>query len=92
MTEAGRKYLSDIMMAINLINRFIEDTPDFNPYLSDQKTQSAVERQLAIIGEALNKFRKSEPEVTIKYDKQVLLEIVWCMLMTVLIMLLSGQF
>lgn len=29
MTEEGRKYLSDIMMAIGLIEEFTVDTPDF---------------------------------------------------------------
>jgi len=44
-------------MAIDLVQNFIAYTPDFNSYQSDFKTQSAVERQLVIIGEALNKLR-----------------------------------
>ena len=58
MTDKGRKYLSDILMAVELINEFTADLKDFNDYVSDKKTQSAVERQLAIIGEALS-FSKS---------------------------------
>lgn len=34
------------------------DIKDFNSYLADLKTQSAVERQLGILGEAVNKFDK----------------------------------
>lgn len=45
---------------------------DFNAMKNDRKTQSAIERQLAIIGEALNKFKKIEPTVEIKYDKQII--------------------
>jgi uncharacterized protein with HEPN domain len=41
-------------MAIELIEEFIVDDKDFTLYDQDRKTQSAVERQLAIIGEALN--------------------------------------
>ncbi|MDB5121635.1 MAG: hypothetical protein JWN56_2853 [Sphingobacteriales bacterium] len=72
MTEQGRKYLSDILLALTLIEQFIEDTANFTSYEQDQKTQSAVERQLAIIGEALNKFRKVEPEIIIENDKQII--------------------
>ncbi len=72
MTEKGKKYLSDILMAIDLIENFIADTPDFNLYQSDLKTQSAVERQLAIIGEALNKLNQSESDLSIQNDKQII--------------------
>ena len=57
--DKSRKYLSDILIAIDLIEDFIIDISDFNDYEKDLKTQSAVERQLAVIGEALNKFKKS---------------------------------
>jgi uncharacterized protein with HEPN domain len=62
MTDQGRKYLSDIIHSIELIESFIADVPDFNTYINDLKTQSAVERQLGIIGEAVNKFEKLFPE------------------------------
>lgn len=58
MKEKAKKYLSDILQAINLIEEFIADVPTFEEYLLDQKTQSAVERQLGIIGEAVNKYRQ----------------------------------
>jgi uncharacterized protein with HEPN domain len=69
MTEKSLKYLSDILMAIDLIEDFTKGISDFNVYESDRKTQSAVERQLVIIGEALNKFKKLEPEI--QNDKQI---------------------
>jgi uncharacterized protein with HEPN domain len=72
MTEKSTKYLSDILMAIELIEEFIIDDKDFTLYDQDRKTQSAVERQLAIIGEALNQFKKLEPEVKIENDKQII--------------------
>ncbi|MCM4158226.1 HepT-like ribonuclease domain-containing protein [Gramella sp. AN32] len=72
MTEKGKKYLSDILMAIDLIQNFIADTHDFNLYQSDLKTQSAVERQLVIIGEALNKLKQTESDLSIENDKQII--------------------
>lgn len=72
MTEKGKKYLSDLLMAIDLIENFIADTPDFNSYQEDLKTQSAIERQLAIIGEALNKLKQVESDLSIQHDKKII--------------------
>ena len=72
MTEKSKKYLSDVLIAINLINEFTVGISDFNVYDKDRKTQSAVERQLVIIGEALNKLRQNDPSIEIKNDKQII--------------------
>ena len=70
--EKSKKYLSDILRAIDLIEKFTVDITDFNVYQNDLKTQSAVERQLVIIGEALNKLNKIEVNLEIKHDKQII--------------------
>jgi uncharacterized protein with HEPN domain len=72
MTEKSKKYLSDVLIAIDLIREFTIDISDFNIYDKDRKTQSAVERQLVIIGEALNKLRQIDPEIIIENDKQII--------------------
>lgn len=58
MMDQEKKYLSDILLAIIHIEEFVEDIKSFNSYDNDLKTQSAVERQLGIIGEAVNSFEK----------------------------------
>lgn len=70
--DKSKKYLSDILMAIDLIEKFTVDITDFNAYQYDLKTQSAVERQLAIIGEALNQLKKNDSEIEIESDKQII--------------------
>jgi uncharacterized protein with HEPN domain len=72
MTEKSKKYLSDVLMAIHLIREFTIDITDFDSYEKDRKTQSAVERQLVIIGEALNKLRLVESGIAIENDKQII--------------------
>ena len=62
MTEKSKKYLSGILLAIDLIEEFTTGMDSFLAYEQDRKTQSAVERQLVIIGEALNHFRRLEPQ------------------------------
>ncbi|MDT0686712.1 HepT-like ribonuclease domain-containing protein [Autumnicola psychrophila] len=72
MTEKGKKYVSDALRATDLIEDFIADTPDFDFYQEDLKTQSAVERQLAIIGEALNKLKQVQPDIAVQNGKQII--------------------
>ena len=71
MTDQGKKFLSDILQAIELIESFVVDIKDYDSYLTDKKTQSAVERQLGIIGEALNKFEKLFPESQISHSRKI---------------------
>ena len=70
--EKNKKYLSDILTAINLIHEFTNGIKDFNVYDRDRKTQSAVERQLAIIGEALNKLKQNDLSISIENDRQII--------------------
>ena len=72
MTERGRKYLSDIQLAIELIESFVVDIDSFDIYSQDLKTQSAVERQLGIIGEAVNKFKQECPGETLENTQQII--------------------
>ena len=58
MTERSKKYLSDILFAINLLEDFTIEIKSYPDYQLDLKTKSAVERQLGIIGEAVNKYRQ----------------------------------
>ena len=72
MTDQAQKFLSDIIRSIDLIESFISEVSDYDDYLSDLKTQSAVERQLGIIGEAVNKFEKLFPESTLKNARKII--------------------
>lgn len=71
MTLQGQKYLFDIQRAIELIDQFVLDMPTFSAYQADLKTRSAVERQLAIIGAAVNNLRRVEPEANLPNTKQM---------------------
>lgn len=71
MTEQGKKYLSDILYSIELIEQFTESVSDYHAFLIDLKTQSAVERQLGIIGEAVNKYDQLFPDSSIQNAKKI---------------------
>ena len=67
-----KKYLADILVAIEEINQFIPpDTKDFHRFVNDLKTKRAVERNLEIIGEAVNRILKLRPEIQISSSKQI---------------------
>lgn len=71
MTEKELKYLSDILNAILLIEDFTSSISTFEDYCHDLKTQSAVERQLGIIGEAVNKFEMLESGIPIENARKI---------------------
>lgn len=71
MTEKGLKYLADITRAIELIEDFTKTVSGYSEYLKDLKTQSAVERQLGIIGEAVNKFELVHPELSLENSRKI---------------------
>jgi uncharacterized protein with HEPN domain len=71
MTDQGNKYLADILQAIELIESFSSEIVNYDDYISDLKTQSAVERQLGIIGEAVNKFEKLFPETILVNARKI---------------------
>ncbi len=46
----------DILTAIHEIEIFVEEVVDFETYQGDTKTRRAIERNLEIIGEAMNRI------------------------------------
>lgn len=71
MTEKGKKYLSDMLNAIELIEQFTDEIKGFDQYQADLKTKSAVERQLSIVGEAVNNYRKLDEEFKLTDTRQI---------------------
>jgi uncharacterized protein with HEPN domain len=53
MKDQDKKFLSDILQAIQLIESFTAENKDYASYAADLKTQSAVERQLGILGDMI---------------------------------------
>ena len=71
MELQSKKYLDDILYAIECIEEFIACISSYNEYVSDKKTRSAVERQLGIIGEAANKYDKLNPNEPLENISQI---------------------
>jgi uncharacterized protein with HEPN domain len=61
MPRSPLVYLLDVIEACAAIERFIADV-DFEAYRATELTRSAVERQLILIGEAVNSLLRLEPD------------------------------
>jgi uncharacterized protein with HEPN domain len=72
MTEKEKKFLSDIINSITLIEDFTGNINSFAEYQKDLKTKGAVERHLAIIGEAVNKYLKESASNSLNSASQII--------------------
>jgi uncharacterized protein with HEPN domain len=70
--DRKKKYYDDILFAISLIEEFISGVNLFSQYRVDRKTKSAVERQLAIIGEAIKKKKEIDANELINYHSSII--------------------
>ncbi|KAF0235516.1 MAG: hypothetical protein FD181_3451 [Prolixibacteraceae bacterium] len=66
MQLEAQKFLYDINESIDSINQYLTDKRDFNIYQNDKLLRRGIERELEIIGEAVNKLLKIDP--TLKID------------------------
>ncbi|WP_111670579.1 HepT-like ribonuclease domain-containing protein [Algoriphagus litoralis] len=71
MTDREQKYLIDILKSCERIIDFV-GAQSFTDFLKDYKTQSAIERQLGIIGEALSQFRKTDSSLRLKSQNKII--------------------
>ncbi len=66
-----RMWLYDISTAIANINSFLPEKRIFEEFCRDLKTRQAVERNIEIIGEAMNRILKIYPEITITNARKI---------------------
>ena len=64
-------WLLDIERSIVEIYDFLPQERNFFLFEKDIKTRKAVERNLEIIGEALNRILKEEPQITITDSRKI---------------------
>lgn len=66
-----KTWLQDIADAIDEIESFIP-VKDFLVFQNDLKTKRAVERNIEIIGEAVNRIIKEEPDISISASRRII--------------------
>ena len=71
MKHEIKAWLEDIERSIIEIYEFLPEKRDFFQFENDLKTKKAVERNLEIIGEALNRILKVEPDIKISDSRKI---------------------
>jgi len=64
-------WLSDIQQAITEINQFLPEPKIYQIFQSDLKARRAIERNLEIIGEAVNRVLSHNPNISISNSRKI---------------------
>lgn len=72
MNLEARKYLFDIKVSIESIFEYLGDKRDFFEYQKNKLLRRGIEREIEIIGEAMNKLKKTSPELQIDNSRQII--------------------
>ena len=73
MDNEIRTWLYDILQSINEIDSYFENKQRiFDNYTSDMKTKRAIERNLEIIGEAVNRILKKNKDIKLDNAEKII--------------------
>ena len=72
MNKNVKKFLYDIKVSIESIEKYLGDDRNFNKYLSDKMLRRAVEREFEIIGEAMNCLLKFDENIKISAKELII--------------------
>ncbi len=71
MENEVKTWLADIQQAIHEINLFLPDNKDFINFQNDLKTKRAIERNIEIIGEAIGRILKVQPDLQVTNARRI---------------------
>ena len=71
MREEVKVWLEDIEKAIAEVYQFLPESRNFSDFEKDIKTKRAVERNMEIIGEAMTRVLKLEPDILISDSRKI---------------------
>jgi len=66
-----KKHLYDVNVSINSIFEYLGNKRDFKEYLNNKLLRRAIEREIEIIGEAINRILKQYPDLKIENARRI---------------------
>jgi uncharacterized protein with HEPN domain len=72
MKRLAKVYLEDILNSIDAIPNYLAGVKSIDDYRRRKIVQRAVERELEIIGEAMNQLLEEYPHITIPESRQII--------------------
>jgi len=67
-----QKYLYDIQVSIDSIHEYLGEHCKFNDYMASKQLRRSVERELEIIGEAVNKILQLDDDIPIDNSRKII--------------------
>lgn len=71
MKKKIKKYLFDIIVAIDSVEEYVSYVADLESYLQNKLVRRAVEREIEIIGEAVNRILKQDETIQIHNARKI---------------------
>ena len=71
MRREIKKYLFDIKTSVDSIEDFLGNKRDFIEYQKNKLLRRAIEREIEIIGEAMNHILRIDPDITIESARKI---------------------
>lgn len=71
MDEYSRKYLTDVLIACEEVESFFDGKRVFTDFQIDILRQRAVERNVEIMGEAINQLMKHDPTILLNNARAI---------------------
>lgn len=71
MKKKIKKYLFDIIVAIDSVEEYVSNVADLESYLQNKLVRRAVEREIEIIGEAVNRILKQDETIQIHNARKI---------------------
>jgi uncharacterized protein with HEPN domain len=72
MNKDIRAHLLDIVACVEFIERHLGEKRNFHDYREDELRKAAIERKIAIIGEALHRCDRLDPELPITNKRNII--------------------
>ena len=72
MHDEVKKFLTDISESIISIEQYLVNSKEFSQYEANKMLKRAVERELEIIGEAISRIKKINPEIIITSSRKII--------------------
>ena len=66
-----QKYLLDVLTSIDSIDEYLGEQRNFDIYLTNKQLRRSVEREMEIIGEAVNRMLQLNPEISISSARKI---------------------
>lgn len=71
MDRRVKQYIFDIQNSIDAVESYLKTVSSFDDYINSKMLRRAIEREIEIIGEAMNRILKLDPSISISNSRRI---------------------